>query len=59
MAFSDSEINLNAASLFSNIFLLTDFFSFIHSTTNNIEQREHEHNRAEQKQNQRRKYKEI
>ena len=50
MTFSDSEINLNAASLFSNVFF-TEFFSFIHSTTNNIEQREHDHNRAEEKQN--------
>ena len=47
MTFSDSEINLNAA-LFSNVFF-TEFFSFIHSTTNNIEQREHDHNRAEKK----------
>ena len=50
MTFSDSELNLNAASLFSNVFF-TEFFSFIHSTTNNIEQREHDHNRAEEKQN--------
>ena len=45
MTFSDNEINLNAA-LFSNI-LFTEFFSFIHSKTKNIEQREHDHNRAE------------
>ena len=44
MTFSDNEINLNAA-LFSNV-LFTEFFSFIHSTTKNIEQREHDHNRA-------------
>ena len=50
MTFSDSEINWNAASLFSNVFF-TEFFSFIHSTANNIEQREHDGNRAEEKQN--------
>ena len=49
MTFLDSEINLNAASLFSNVFF-TEFLSFIHSTTNNIEQGEHD-NRAEEKQN--------
>ena len=49
MRFSDSEINLNAT-LFSNVFF-TEFFSFIHSTTNNIEQTEHDQNRAEEKQN--------
>ena len=49
MIFPDSEINLNAASLFSNVFF-TEFF-FIHSTTNNTEQREYDHNRAEEKQN--------
>ena len=49
MTFSDSEINLNAA-LFSNDFF-TEFLSFIHSTTNNIEQREHDHNWADEKQN--------
>ena len=49
MTFSDSEINLNAA-LFSNV-SFTEFFPFIHSTTNNIEKREHDHNRAEEKQN--------
>ena len=49
MTFSDSEISLNAV-LFSNAFF-TEFFSFIHSTTNNIEQREHDHNRAKEKQN--------
>ena len=49
MSFSDSEINLDAA-LFLNVFF-TEFFSFIYSTTNNIEQREHDHNRAEEKQN--------
>ena len=32
MTFSDSEINLNAASLFSNVFF-TEFFSFIQQTT--------------------------
>ena len=48
MTFPDSEINLNAA-LFSNVSLLSSFHSFIHSTTNNIEQREHDHNRAEEK----------
>ena len=49
MTFSDSEISLNAA-LFSNAFF-TEFFSFIYSATNNIEQREHDHNRAKEKQN--------
>ena len=33
------------------MFFFTEFFSFINSTTNNIEQREHDHNRAEEKQN--------
>ena len=47
MTFSDSEISLNAA-LFSNVFFI-ELFSFIHLTTNNIEQREHDHNRAEEK----------
>ena len=45
MTFSDGEINLNAALFFECFF--TEFFSFIHSTTNNIEQREHDHNWAE------------
>ena len=49
MTFLDSEINLNAASLFSNAFF-TEFLSFIHSTTNKIEQREHD-NRTEENQN--------
>ena len=35
MTFSDSEINSNAASLFSNVFYGV---LFVHSTTNNIEQ---------------------
>ena len=47
MKLSDSEINLNAASLFWNVF----FFLFIHSTTNNIEQRENDHKGTEEKQN--------
>ena len=47
MTFSDKQINLNAA-LFSNV-LFTEFLSFIHSTTKNIEQREHDHNRAKKK----------
>ena len=48
MTFSDSEINLNPASLFSNVFFY--WVLFIRSTTN-IEQREHDHNGAEEKQN--------
>ena len=52
MTFSDSEINLNTASLFSNVFF-SKFFSFIQQTTKSI--REHDHNRAKEKQNQRRK----
>ena len=50
MTFSDGEINLNSASLFSNVFFFY-WVLFIHSTTNNIEQREHDHNGAEEKQN--------
>ena len=48
MTFSDSEINLNAASLFSNVFF-TEFFSFIKQTTHS--RREHDHNGAKEKQN--------
>ena len=48
MTFSDSEINLNAASLFSNVFF-TEFFSFIKQTT--YSRRKHDHNGAKEKQN--------
>ena len=33
MTFSDGEINLNAASLFSNVFFFTEFFLFIQQQT--------------------------
>ena len=46
MTLSDSEINLNAASLFSNVFF-SEFFSFIQQTTKS--RREHDHNRAKEK----------
>ena len=49
MTFLDSEINSNAASLFSNAFF-TEFFSFIQEQTTQS-RKEHDHNGAEEKQN--------
>ena len=49
MTFLDSEINLNAASLFSNVFF-TEFFSFIQEQTTQS-RKERDHNGAEEKQN--------
>ena len=49
MTFSDSEINLNVASLFLNAFF-TEFFSFIQPQTT-YSRRERDHNGAEEKQN--------
>ena len=46
MKLSDSEINLNAASLFLNVFF---FFSFTQQQT--TEQRENDHKGTEEKQN--------
>ena len=51
MTFSDGEINLNAASLFSIFFFFFFLVFFFYSTTNNIEQREHDYNGPEEKQN--------
>ena len=48
MTFSDSEINSNAASLFSNVFFI-EFFSFIQQQTT-YSRRERDHNGAEEKQ---------
>ena len=48
MTFSDSEINSNAAPLFSNVFLLSSFHSF---NNKQHSRREHDDNGAEEKQN--------
>ena len=49
MTFLHSEINSNAASLFSNVFF-TEFFSFIQEQTTQS-RKERDHNGAEEKQN--------